>query len=105
MSDPFKPLRDEIAASVKSKDPAKRAGSKLLEGAIDSVIEFKRLVEADENAEEAADIAIALVDAIAMVMASLLTHVPFESALALSERLADSIGHVIRLRAEVKDVH
>lgn len=105
MTDPFKRLRDEIAANAKSKDPAKRAGSRLMKGALDSVIEFKRLIAADRDSEEAAEIAIGLVDAIAMVMASLLTHCDDLPAIALTNRLADSIGHVIRARSEVKDVH
>ena len=105
MSDPFKPLRDLIAANAKSKDPAKRAGSRLLKGSLDSMIEFKKLIEAEPNSEEAAELAIGLIDAMAMVMASLLTHVPFNTALDMSQRLADSIAHVIRERSEKQDVH
>lgn len=105
MSDPFKPLRDIIAAQAKSRDPAKRAGSKLLKGSLDSVIEFKRLVDADPTSDAAAEIAVGLVDAMAMVMSSLLTHLDELPAIALANRLADSIGHVIRARSEVKDVH
>jgi hypothetical protein len=105
MTDPFQPVRDEIARGAKSKDPAERAGSKLLKGALASVIEFKKLIDAERNSEQAADIAVGLVDAIAMVMASLITHLPHEAAIALWTRLADSVGHVLRLRSEKQDVH
>jgi hypothetical protein len=97
--DEFQTLRDLIATQATSTDPSQRAGSRLMNGALDSVIEFKRLVEADPDSDEAAEIAIGLVDAIAMVMASLLTHCQHLAAVALADRLGKSISHVIRSRA------
>jgi hypothetical protein len=103
VKDPFQQLRDKIAEQAKSENPSHRAGSRLMQGALDSVIAMAMCRKVDENSEEAIDIAIGLVDAMAMVMASILTQLPPLEAVAMADRLNASIGHVLRAKSALEE--
>jgi hypothetical protein len=99
VKDPFQRLRDKIAEQAQSENQSHRAGSRLMQGALDSVIAMAMYRKVDETSEEAIEIAIGLVDAMAMVMASILTHLPPLEAVAMADRLNASIGHVLRAKS------
>lgn len=96
-------LRATIAEQLKSADPAKRAGARLMQGTLDTVIEFKRLSEAHAF-EEADAIAAGLIDAMALVLAAVVSRLSEDKAIAYATRLSNSFGHVVRARAERKGI-